>query len=264
LLPNDVRMVLLHHMFGTLVAYRALHCDEKYDDVPLSNMLLLIQGDELLDLGGPPASHVEPKELINTILAAVRQADKSGDPTGVRDESNAFLGSLCDAIRKEAAESISRIERKLAILRPMKQTVEAAMPPELKGLMGSGGIEFLGGAAIPIGAGGGAIGDIVKQLLGGAGLGGEEDEEEEDDEEGGVDELMARERITAAVTEEFDGNDERAGLWSIHPARLSVTTPEGNVPLLQGVMDEQLTKDDIRQVIQQGRVSYSERVPSPA
>lgn len=229
---GPLRADILHEMYKGFVAYNV-------------SVLCKYQGDTMTDLfkalKGELCISSDPVEFLDEILASLREQWKGSNAEFIRQKVDEYIAELVILTIEEI--DMMFVELASLIDGPMQSADE---------------LEAAGASAGVVGA---------ARMM----------EEEAAKAQERPDELEARERIHAAVLAVLRAtrSREHRGLevpatpgvtqaWAMHPERLTVSTPAGDIPLIEGVMNEPLDAEQIVAAICRRHVTYAERMSTPS
>lgn len=240
---GPIRPAILHEMYKGFVAYNV-------------SVLCKYRGDTMTDLfkalKGELHISEDPAEFLNVMLASLREQWKGSDAKFIRRQVDKYIVEI-------VILTIEKIDEMLAVLAPRIGLGEMLQSMQVDALLLDGGLmtqsaDELEAAGAPAGIVGAA------RMM----------EEEAARAQELPDELEARGRIHEAVLQamhacrhhdpEAPATPEVTEAWAMHPERLTVSTPAGDISLIEGVMNEPLDVEQIVTAICRHHVTYAERV----
>ncbi len=245
----SVRSAILHEMYKPFVAYNVLVL-HKYDGETMTELFRALKGELHID--------DNPQEFMDVMLASLCEQWQGSNPEFLKQKMDEYVAEVVtltvekiDGLLEELAPLIGLDEmlRELTagLLGRMGQTAdeleEAGAPVSIVLAARQMEAEAAASATEPPGelAARGRIHEAVLRVMRSRG-------------QVDIDRLVAEAPELLEVTQ----------AWAMHPERLSVETPEGNIPLIEGVMGDPLVVEQIVSAICQGKVIYTERVKTPS
>lgn len=242
---GPIRIVLMHDLFKAYVVHQATVLG-KYTGTTLTELFKSLTGR--LDVVDNPAS------FLDDMLASIREQFKSQETEVVVKAMDEFVDAITKRTLDEITVHIDHLELEMRMRTPQTSTLQRLVPEVMEQL------------GLPQ-----KLVDIMRQrhavclavIPGGIEAFHEKKDTKQNAAKVPLDDLTARSRIQVAIlSSQLEDADMR--MWGAHPEQLSVTTPEGEIPLLQSMLAvDPLSTDQIVGLIDTDKVTYTEQRRCP-